>query len=102
MISKLLEKFNFIFFVWGFLFVLEIISYVFEIGKFRPIGTLFAFLAPHNANFDSPRIKSMSGIRLDTFTKVSWIILIILFLIISSYSLVVFFKFLYSFYKERF
>ena len=95
-----ITKYNFIFLLWGFLFLLELL-YIFLDMKYRPLGEIFAYISPDIVTRSDP--KSLYPIV--ESSKSSQIISILIlgsFLMMSFYSTVLFFCFLIKVYKKYF
>jgi len=76
-----ITKYNFIFLIWGFLTLVELL-YIFLDMKYRPIGEIFAYIAPDN--------------------KIISILILFCFLVMSFYSTLLFLYFLIKAYKNIF
>jgi hypothetical protein len=74
-----ITKYNFIFLLWGFLTLLEFLYYFLDM-KYRPIGEMYAYIAPDN--------KTISILILSSF------------LAMSFYSTLLFLYFLIKVYKN--
>jgi hypothetical protein len=95
-----ITKYNFIFLLWGFLTLLELL-YIFLDMKYRPLGEIFAYISPDIVTRSDP--KSLYPIV--ESSKSSQIISISIlgsFLIMSFYSTILFFCFLIKVYKKIF
>ena len=95
-----ITKYNFIFLLWGFLTLLELL-YIFLDMKYRPLGEIFAYISPDIVTRSDP--KSLYPIV--ESSKSSQIISMSIlgsFLIMSFYSTILFFCFLIKVYKKIF
>jgi len=95
-----ITKYNFIFLLWGFLFLLELLFYSLDM-KYRPIGEIFAYVSPDIVTRSDP--KSLYPIVESSKTSQSiWMLLMICFLLMSFYSTLLFLYFLVKVYKKYF
>jgi hypothetical protein len=95
-----ITKYNFIFLLWGFLFLLELL-YIFLDMKYRPLGEIFAYISPDIVTRSDP--KSLYPIVESSKTSQSiWMLLMICFLLMSFYSALLFLYFLIKVYKKIF
>jgi hypothetical protein len=95
-----ITKYNFIFLLWGFLTLLELL-YVFLDMKYRPIGEIFAYISPDIVTRSDP--KSLYSIVESSKTSQNIsMLLMICFLLMSFYSTLLFLYFLIKVYKNYF
>lgn len=95
-----ITKYNFIFLLWGFLFLLELLFYSLDM-KYRPIGEIFAYVSPDIVTRSD--LKSLYPIVESSKTSQSiWMLLMICFLLMSFYSTLLFLYFLVKVYKKYF
>jgi len=95
-----ITKYNFIFLLWGFLTLLELL-YIFLDMKYRPLGEIFAYVSPDIVTRSDP--KSLYPIVESSKTSQSiWMLLMICFLLMSFYSTLLFLYFLVKVYKKYF
>jgi len=95
-----ITKYNFIFLLWGFLFLLELLFYSLDM-KYRPLGEIFAYVSPDIVTRSDP--KSLYPIVESSKTSQSiWMLLMICFLLMSFYSALLFLYFLIKVYKKIF
>lgn len=93
-----ITKYNFIFLLWGFLFLLELLFYSLDM-KYRPIGEIFAYVSPDIVTRSD--LKSLYPIVESSKTSQSiWMLLMICFLLMSFYSTLLFLYFLVKVYKK--
>jgi hypothetical protein len=95
-----ISKYNFIFILWGFFSILELICYSFNI-EFRPIGEIFAYISPDIITQSRP--NSLYPVVLSSkFDKTVSMIMLICFMLMSFYSGLLFLKYLVTKYKNFF
>jgi len=95
-----ITKYNFIFLLWGFLFLLELLFYSLDM-KYRPLGEIFAYISPDIVTRSDP--KSLYPVVESSKTSQSiWMLLMICFLLMSFYSTLLFLYFLVKVYKKYF
>ena len=95
-----ITKYNFIFLLWGFLTLLELV-YIFLDMKYRPLGEIFAYVSPDIVTRSDP--KSLYPIVESSKSSQTISILILgSFLIMSFYSTLLFYCFLIKVYKKYF
>jgi hypothetical protein len=95
-----ITKYNFIFILWGFLILLEIL-YVFLDMKYRPIGEIFAYVSPDILTRSDP--KSLYPIvESSRFSLIIYMLIMSCFLLMSIYSTLLFLYFLFKVYKKIF
>ena len=95
-----ITKYNFIFLLWGFLTLLELL-YIFLDMKYRPLGEIFAYVSPDIVTRSDP--KSLYPIvESSKFTQIISISILGSFLLMSFYSTLLFLYFLIKVYKKIF
>lgn len=95
-----ITKYNFIFLLWGFLTLLELL-YVFLDMKYRPLGEIFAYVSPDIVNRSDP--KSLYPIiESSESSQIIYMLILSCFLLMSFYSTLLFLYFLVKVYKKYF
>lgn len=95
-----ITKYNFIFLLWGFLFLLELL-YIFLDMKYRPLGEIFAYISPDIVTRSDP--KSLYPIvESSKSSQIFFTVILGCFLIMSFYSALLFLYFLIKVYKKIF
>ena len=96
----IITKYNFIFLLWGFLTLLELV-YIFLDMKYRPLGEIFAYISPDIVTRSDP--KSLYPIvESSRSSLIIYMLIMSCFLLMSIYSTLLFLYFLFKVYKKIF
>jgi hypothetical protein len=95
-----ITKYNFIFLLWGFLTLLELL-YIFLDMKYKPLGEIFAYVSPDIVTRSDP--KSLYPIvESSQSSQIIYMLILSCFLLMSFYSTLLFLYFLIKIYKKYF
>jgi hypothetical protein len=95
-----ITKYNFIFLLWGFLTLLELLYFFLDM-KYRPLGEIFAYVSPDIVTRSDP--KSLYPIvESSQSSQIIYMLILSCFLLMSFYSTLLFLYFLIKIYKKYF
>lgn len=95
-----ITKYNFIFLLWGFLTLLELL-YISLDMKYKPIGEIFAYISPDIITQSQP--NSLYPVVLSSkFDQTVSMVMLICFILMSFYSGLLFLKYLVVKFKKFF
>jgi len=95
-----ITKYNFIFLLWGFLFLLELL-FIFLDMKYRPIGEIFAYISPDIVTRSDPK-HLYPIVESSKSSQIIYTLILVCFSIMSFYSALLFLYFLIKIYKKYF